>query len=308
MRMRQRFFATFLALAAGACLATAQTPDASTNAVGSSLPETTVVAPKPPAKPAKTPHPPPTAQTLAQMQGSLDELTKSNHDLLDLLKQQQAVLEDIQYDRRLQARQIATLEERLEEAMNQKQQLQVKVDKLELQAESRSEVIPQNALAPPTPAPSPAAVDSAGPGNKPPAAPTIEDVKPGDSAAPAGDATPPPPATYLPPEGADNQPGQAGWRRLFTLKGSDNLQSQVFTVHSKVWRVLWHNQDKSGKLYANTSALFINAYPRDDTIPEKIAMKLGTGSDSAELQGPGNFYLKIEASGGSWELAVEESK
>ncbi len=86
------------------------------------------------------------------------------------------------------------------------------------------------------------------------------------------------------------------------------MQSQVFTVHSKVWRVIWHNQDKAGKLYANTSALFINAYPRDDTIPEKVAMKLGTGGDSTELQGPGNFSLKIEASGGSWELAVEESR
>jgi hypothetical protein len=70
--------------------------------------------------------------------------------------------------------------------------------------------------------------------------------------------------------------------------------------------VLWHNQDKPGKTYANTSALFINAYPKDDTIPQKVCAKLGTGGDSTELEGPGNYYLKIEASGGSWELAVED--
>ena len=70
----------------------------------------------------------------------------------------------------------------------------------------------------------------------------------------------------------------------FTLKGSDNQQSDVFTVHGKLWRVLWHNQDKPGKLFANTSALFINAFPRDDTIPQKVCSKLGTGSDSARCR------------------------
>jgi hypothetical protein len=70
--------------------------------------------------------------------------------------------------------------------------------------------------------------------------------------------------------------------------------------------VLWHNQDKPGKEYLNTSALFINAFPKDDTIPQKVCSKLGSGGDSTELDGPGNYYLKIEASGGSWELAVED--
>src|ERR1700677_3249839 len=38
------------------------------------------------------------ARTAAQLQTALDQLTQSNRDLLDLLKQQQTVLEDIQYD------------------------------------------------------------------------------------------------------------------------------------------------------------------------------------------------------------------
>ena len=29
----------------------------------------------------------------------------------------------------------------------------------------------------------------------------------------------------------------------------------------------------------NTSALFINAFPRDDTIPQKVCAKLGSGGD-----------------------------
>jgi hypothetical protein len=52
--------------------------------------------------------------------------------------------------------------------------------------------------------------------------------------------------------------------------------------------------------------LFINAFPKDDTIPQKVCSKVGSGGASAELAGPGNYYLKIEASGGSWELAVED--
>jgi hypothetical protein len=307
----KRYLAAFLVLTAGTHLATAQPPEATpydnaAPAVNTTAPIAAAgnasVAPKP----AKTPksHPPPTAQTLAQMQASLDELTKSNHDLLDLLKQQQAVLEDIQYDRRLQSRQIQSLEERLEEALTERQQLQDKVDRLELQADSKPVVAtaPGAVVAPPNPT-APGPPDST---PSPIATPTVADVTPPDSTVPTSDATGSQPASYLPPEGADNPPGQQGWHRLFTLKGTDNQQTPVFLVHGKLWRVLWHNQDKDGKLYANTSALFISAFPRDDTIPEKVCSKLGTGGDSAELQGPGNYYLKIEASGGSWELAVED--
>jgi len=329
--MMKRLFATFVVLVAGARLATAAIPDTysptGTNSdtdhppsVVTTPPAANPSAPKPASTKPKSTHATTSAQTLAQMQSSLDELTKSNHDLLDLLKQQQSVLEDIQYDRRLQSRQIDNLESRLEEALTEKQQLQDKVDKLELEASQHTAVpttvaaptykepdvqtTPQSGtvrgkgFVPPDPATSP-------PPNNPPATPTIETVHSPDANTPS---EPPPPSTYLPPEGADNPPGQgaASWHRLFTLKGSDNQQSDVFTVHGKLWRVLWHNQDKPGKLFANTSALFINAFPRDDTIPQKICSKLGTGGDSVEMQGPGNYYLKVEASGGSWELAVED--
>src|ERR1700689_445655 len=63
---------------------------------------------------AKGPHSPVTA---AQMQAALDQLTQSNRDLLDLLKKQQAVLEDMQFDRRLQSREIESLDPRLEDTL-----------------------------------------------------------------------------------------------------------------------------------------------------------------------------------------------
>ena len=317
----KRFYATCVVLMAGARFATAAIPDtyAPSNSAAATPPPsvaTTPPAATPQAQPSsgggkataartiKGGHSASSSQTLAQMQASLDELTKSNHDLLDLLKQQQSVLEDIQYDRRLQSRQIENLEARLEEAMLDRQQLQGKVDTLEAQASRPSVTAP----APPAPNPPPTVgttqpVTARPQPDNPPSVPVITSVR-----TPPGDGAAPPPATYLPPEGADNPTGQgqASWHRLFTLKGTDNQQSDVFTVHGKLWRVLWHNQDKAGKLFANTSALFINAFPRDDTIPEKVCSKLGTGSDSMQLQGPGNYYLKVEASGGSWELAVED--
>src|ERR1700733_9522095 len=143
--MMKRFFAPFVVLMAGARLATAEIPD--------TYSPTNSAAGRPPSVATTPPAANPQAktnsgggkdrafktikggtQTLAQMQAALDELMKSNRDLLDLLKQQQSVLEDIQYDRRLQSRQIDNLESRLEEALTEKQQLQDKVDRLELQA------------------------------------------------------------------------------------------------------------------------------------------------------------------------------
>jgi hypothetical protein len=337
-RMMKRLFATFVVLLAGARLTSAAIPDTyapTGTSTGTDHPPSVVTTPPaatPQAQPSsgggkataartiKGGHSASSTQTLAQMQTSLDELTKSNHDLLDLLKQQQSVLEDIQYDRRLQSRQIDNLESRLEEALTEKQQLQVKVDKLELQATQHTSVASPTVAAQPYKEPDVQTTPQSGtvrgkgfvvPGsapepNAPPTAPTLETVKAPDATTPA--SAPPTPSTYLPPEGADNPPAQGAstWHRLFTLKGNDNQQSDVFTVHGKLWRVLWHNQDKPGKLFANTSALFINAFPRDDTIPQKICSKLGTGGDSVEMQGPGNYYVKVEASGGSWELAVED--
>jgi hypothetical protein len=134
----KRCLATFLALGAGMRLATADIPDTyQPPAAAKNQAATTNL----PAKPAKTLRgAAATAQTLAQMQAELDQLTKSNHDLLDLLKQQQSVLEDMQYDRRLQSRQIGVLEDRLEEALNDKHQLEEKIDKLETQAATRPAV------------------------------------------------------------------------------------------------------------------------------------------------------------------------
>jgi len=243
-------------------------------------------APKPAPKLTKT------QMTAAELQKAVDQLTQSNRDLLDLLKKQQAVLEDMQFDRRLQSRQIASLEERLEDTLYQNTQLQNKVAKLEEDA-ALPHAAPALAL---TVAPQVGA---------PGAASTNSDTPPPTNAAAN---TPPPtaPETYLPRPETEGAPGTMSWHRVFTLKGDDTRQTDLFSVHGKTWRVLWHNQDKPGKEYANTSALFINAFPKDDTIPQKVCAKLGSGGDATELQGPGNYYLKVEASGGSWELAVED--
>lgn len=221
------------------------------------------------------------SQSAAQVQAALDQLTQANRDLLDLLKKQQAVLEDMQFDRRLQSRQIQSLEERLTEAMQENATLQDKVTRLEAEAAVRPTVAMAPATAPAT-------------------------NTPATNAAPAPPPSPPPPETYLPPAGADGPPGTKFWHRLFTLKGNDNKKTDLFTIQGRVWRVVWHNQDKPGNNFKNTSGLFINAFPKDDTIPQRVCGKVGTGTDATQLQGPGNYYLQIGASGGSWELAVED--
>jgi hypothetical protein len=208
----------------------------------------------------------------------IDRLTLSNQDLLDLLKKQQAVLEDIQFDRRLQNRQISSLEERLEDTLEENAKLQAQVARLETALAT-----PPSAAAP-SAASAPAAVVT--PSAPPPAPPT--------------------PQSYLPPPEPEGAPGTKTWHRLFTVSGSDGKNTDVFHIQSRTWRVLWHNQDRPGSAYVNTSALFISAFPKDDNVPQKVCSKLGSGGDETELEGPGNFYLKIEASGGAWEAAVED--
>jgi hypothetical protein len=240
-------------------------------------------------KPANAPKLTRSQLTAEELQKTVDQLTQSNRDLLELLKNQQAVLEDIQFDRRLQSRQIQSLEERLEGSLFDNTQLQAQIAKLEAQASAP----PTAASTAPTAATAAATNVPVFAATPPPPIPAV--------------ATPAPPATYLPPpEPDDAPPGTFSWHRLFTLKGDDMRQSDLFQIRGRTWRVLWHNLDKPGKAYVNTSALFINAFPKDDTIPQKVCAKLGTGGDATELMGPGNYYLKIEASGGSWELAVED--
>jgi len=272
--MRFAFLAALLFLAP---LASAQTNSDS---------ETPAPKPKPVAAPKLTK----AQMTAAELQKTVDTLTQSNHDLLQLLQKQQAVLEDIQFDRRLQSRQIQSLEERLETTLQENNELQNKVSKLESQV-----TLPSTGASPaPAPAPAPTSGDAV----------TISS----ESKAPVEPAPAPPPQEgHLPaPPPGDEPPDTPSWHRLFTLKGDDLKQSDIFQVRGKLWRVQWYNSDKPGKAFANTSALFINAFPKDDTIPQKVCAKLGTGGDEAELQGPGNYFLKIEASGGSWELAVED--
>jgi hypothetical protein len=236
------------------------------------------------ALPAKPGHAP-TGATAAQLQAALDQLIQSNRDLLDLLKKQQAVLEDIQFDRRQQSRRIEALEERLTESVLQNSQLQNQVANLEAAA-----AVPPSPLKM-TPLP----------------ASTIGMPNPNlGQTVPPVDTPAPPPASYLPAPESEGMPGTKSWHRLFTLKGSSAQTSEMFHVDGRTWRVLWHNLDPSGKMFANTSGLFINAFPKDDTIPQRVCSKVGSGGDSTELQGPGNYYLKIEASGGTWELAVED--
>jgi hypothetical protein len=241
----------------------------------------------PPSDPNTNP-PPPAATTPASHAASaatelaMEHLTRSNQELLDLLKKQQAVLEDIQYDRRLQNRQISLLEQRLEDTLQLNAQLQAKVSGLEAVAAAQKSTPSPTEQAPDKPAPDETASVAAPP------------------------QPPPPPASALPAEQTDGAPGTMWWHRLVSLSGTDSQSSDTFHITGKQWRVLWHNEDRPGDAYKNTSALFISAFPKNDTLPKKVCSQLGNGGNATELTGTGDFYLKIEASGGKWELAVED--
>ena len=235
----------------------------------------------PPADPATAP-PDKSASAGNKTQAVIDQLTRSNRDLLDLLKKQQAVLEDIQYDRRLQNRQITLIEERLEDTLQANAALQVKIAKLQTEA---------------TDAASRPSTSDSSPVSKVPAAPIP---------VPTMIVPPASPVSYLPGLQSPGAPGTMWWHRLLAVSGDDSKTSGTFHITGRQWRVLWHNQDRSGDTYKNTSALFISAFSPNDTIPKKVCSQLGSGGDSTELTGSGDYYLKVEASGGHWEAAVED--
>jgi hypothetical protein len=212
-------------------------------------------------------------------QALIERLAASNQDLLNLLKEQQAVLEDIQYDRRLQNRQITLIEGRLEDTLQANAALQAKVAKLEAEAAT--------AASRPSEPEMPAA--------------SVKDAEPAIAPVP-----PAPPASYLPAPETDGAPGTMWWHRLVTISGDESKTSNVFHIAGKQWRVLWNNQDRPGATYKNTSALFISAFPKGDIMPRKVCSQLGSGGNSTEFTGGGDFYLKVEASGGNWEAAVED--
>jgi hypothetical protein len=283
----------FLALLIMVRCAVAQTgPSATVQAPLIPQPATNSSSAKPAPKLSRT------AMTAAELQKTVDQLTQSNRDLLDLLKQQQEVLEDMQFEHRKDSRLIESLEEEMTETRLKNGQLENKISNLESEASVRPPVALQH---PPLP--------------EPPQEMTISNeapvpANPGLTNTAANQTEPPPlpPDTYLPAPDTEGMPGTKSWHRLFTLKGGDNKQSDPFHIEGRTWRVIWHNQDPPGKNLKGTSGLFIDAFPKDDSIPQHVCAKVGTGDEKSELIGPGDFYLKITASGGSWELAVEDFK
>ena len=165
------------------------------------------------------------------MQAALDQLTQSNRDLLDLLKKQQAVLEDIQFDRRLQSRQIESLEERLEETLLQNAQLQNKVANLEADAAVR---------------PSGPRADASAAGDATLATNAAARLRPRRRAG-----------RRIAAATARHLPAAAGIGRsarheivapAFHAEGRATASRPIFFISTgRTWRVLWHNQDKPGK-------------------------------------------------------------
>ncbi len=220
--------------------------------------------------------PPPTPPTPAPSPNSaeLKRLQAINDQLLALTKQQEALLEQCQTSRKEQERFIAHLEERLVTTSMDKASLQKQVALLQDQLASGTVVSPRT-------------TQSSSSSNQ---IPTPVPVRP---------------TSELPPE-SDAPSGTLAFRRVFILKGSDSQKTDIFHISGKTWRILYHNRDP--EKYPNTSALFVEAYPKGDDVPLKRASQAATGGGEEILDGPGDFYLKIDAAGGTWEVAVEDNR
>ena len=246
------------------------------------------------AKPAAAPNKSAKPTTTAQMQATIDQLTQSNRDLLDFLKKQQAVLQDIQFDRRLQSRQIQSLEERLEDALSRK----MRSCKARL---PRSKPMP--------PCVPPRLATSAEFAHRPLRSRLNTSPMPTPARRPVADATPAARDLPAPARIGGRARNQIVAPAFHAERRRQQTDRSVPYPRPDVAGALAQPGQTDGKVYANTSALFINAFPKDDTIPQKVCAKLGSGGDSTELQGPGNYYLKIEASGGygnwPWKISAE---
>lgn len=111
------------------------------------------------------------------------------------------------------------------------------------------------------------------------------------------------PAASVPPLLGEVAPAAAGktWSATTALKGSGSRESETFVV-GEHWRVDWiFSPAQTGGI------LQVFIYRADGRqLMNLAANNAKGGADSSFWAGAGTYFLKINSSGGEWELAVQD--
>lgn len=97
-----------------------------------------------------------------------------------------------------------------------------------------------------------------------------------------------------------------GWQQVASWQGNGVKSTETFHVNSKQWRVTWNYTGRKG---GDGGHLSVFAHNEDGSWSELAASQTGAGSgDSIMRSGPGDCYLEISSTSGSWQVVVEEKQ
>ncbi len=114
------------------------------------------------------------------------------------------------------------------------------------------------------------------------------------------------PRPISPRAGSDGPPGTMTWHRLVTFErhGGETNRSVPHPGQDMARRVAQPGQ--TGKSLREHQCTFHQRVSARRYHSAEGVREIGLGRRQNGTPRPGNYYLKIEASGGSWELAVED--
>lgn len=94
------------------------------------------------------------------------------------------------------------------------------------------------------------------------------------------------------------------WQEVKTWSGNGIKSTETFSIASKEWRIGWNatNENVAGILQ-------IYVYKADGNLVTLASNQQGEGSDVSYVrEGPGEFYLEINAANLDWVVTVEDKR
>lgn len=95
----------------------------------------------------------------------------------------------------------------------------------------------------------------------------------------------------------------ARWREVAAWSGSDNKNTETFTVNSHEWRIRWDS--KPNKSVGGNFSVFL--YTEKGKMKSLVVNASGASSDSSIMRGKGSYYLDISSLFSDYAIIVEEN-
>lgn len=112
-----------------------------------------------------------------------------------------------------------------------------------------------------------------------------------------GPSADPLPDTFIP---VDPVPPETGWRRVAHWDGNGARTTELFSVDAE-WQIVWQSGAR-----ADDSPLRIRAFAiPGDVMVANVSQDGASPVSALHLKSGGTFYLRVDGTGGPWQVSVE---